>query len=596
MYILGISCYYHDSAAALLQDGMLVAAAEEERFTRKKYDFGFPQHAIEFCLRQAGITGRDLDYVVFYEKPLLKFERILMTALQTFPLSMGVFRESMITWFNEKLWIKGQILTELDIPNEKLLFVEHHLSHAASAFFCSPYKEAAILTVDGVGEWTTTTVGKASADWDGTDQNKIDLFAEVKFPHSIGLLYSAFTAFLGFKVNSGEYKVMGMAPYGRPNRVEDIYKVFEVSKDGSFRLNMDYFSFHHSTSRTFNGKFISLFGEPRVHESDFYTPTTHPDKGHPKWDDTTALRNQHYADIAASIQYVTEEALLEMANYAYKRTGLKNLCMAGGVALNSVANGRILRETPFEGVWIQPAAGDSGGALGAALYVYHVLLGQPRKFVMEHAYWGQSFSPDEVKTAIEATGRAYRYEEDQERLAELMVEDMLAGKVISLFQNRFEWGPRALGNRSILADPRSAEMKEIVNARIKFREPFRPFAPVILEESASDYYADLGDSSGNYPLRYMLMVYHTKNGSGEKIQAVTHEGGTGRIQTVRKDTNPLYYQTIKLFGEATGVPVLLNTSFNLRGEPIVTTPANALNTFGKSDIDTLYMDGFVIRK
>jgi carbamoyltransferase len=596
MYILGISCYYHDSAAALLEDGMLVAAAEEERFTRKKHDFGFPQHAIEFCLRQAGITGRDLDYVVFYEKPLLKFERILMTALQTFPLSMGVFRESMITWFNEKLWIKGQILTELDIPNEKLLFVEHHLSHAASAFFCSPYKEAAILTVDGVGEWTTTTVGKASADWDGTDQNKIDLFAEVKFPHSIGLLYSAFTAFLGFKVNSGEYKVMGMAPYGRPNRVEDIYKVFEVSKDGSFRLNMDYFSFHHSTSRTFNGKFISLFGESRVHESDFYTPTTHPDKGHPKWDDTTALRNQHYADIAASIQYVTEEALLEMANYAYKRTGLKNLCMAGGVALNSVANGRILRETPFEGVWIQPAAGDSGGALGAALYVYHVLLGQPRKFVMEHAYWGQSFSPDEVKTAIEATGRAYRYEEDQERLAELMVEDMLAGKVISLFQNRFEWGPRALGNRSILADPRSAEMKEIVNARIKFREPFRPFAPVILEESASDYYADLGDSSGNYPLRYMLMVYHTKNGSGEKIQAVTHEGGTGRIQTVRKDTNPLYYQTIKLFGEATGVPVLLNTSFNLRGEPIVTTPANALNTFGKSDIDTLYMDGFVIRK
>jgi carbamoyltransferase len=596
MYILGISCYYHDSAAALLHDGMLVAAAEEERFSRKKHDYAFPQHAIEFCLRYAGITGKDLDFVVFYEKPLLKFERILMTTLQTFPHSWGVFRESMIAWFNEKLWIKGQILTELDVPQEKLLFVEHHLSHAASAFFCSPYDEAAILTVDGVGEWTTATLGKATADWNGKGKNNIELFNEIRFPHSLGLLYSAFTAFLGFKVNSGEYKVMGMAPYGRPNRVEDVYRLVEVGDDGGFRLNMDYFSFHHSTSRTFNGKFTGLFGEPRVHESDFYTPTTHPKKDHPQWDESTAQRNQHYADIAASIQYVTEETLLKMANYAYRRTGMKNLCMAGGVALNSVANGRILRETPFEHVFIQPAAGDSGGALGAALYVYHALLGQPRKFVMEHAYWGESFQPAEVRAVIEATGRPYQRVEDPKRLAEMMVADMIAGKVISLFQNRFEWGPRALGNRSILADPRHGEMKEIVNARIKFREPFRPFAPVILEESADDFYADLDDPSFHYPLRYMLMVYHTKDGCAEKIQAVTHEGGTGRIQTVREETNPLYYQTIKLFGEATGVPVLLNTSFNLRGEPIVTTPANALSTFAKSDIDTLYIDGFVVRK
>lgn len=596
MYILGISCYYHDAAAALLQDGVLVAAAEEERFTRIKHDYGFPKQSIDFCLRQAGITSHDLDYVVFYEKPLQKFERILMTSLQMFPQSWGVFRESMITWFNDKLWIKGHILTTLNIPDEKLLFTEHHLSHAASAFFCAPYEEAAILTIDGVGEWTTTTVGKATADWDGKGKNHIELFNEVKFPHSLGLLYSAFTAFLGFQVNEGEYKVMGMAPYGQPTRMEDVYKLIEVGNDGSFRLNMDYFSFHHSTSRTFNGKFTNLFGEPRVHESDFYTPTTHPKKDHPKWDEATANRNQHYANIAASIQCVTEEIMLKMANYAYQRTGLKKLCMAGGVALNSVANGRILRETPFEDVYIQPAAGDSGGAVGAALYVYHVLLGKPRKFVMEHAYWGQAYSAHESKSAIEATGRSYQLVEDPERRAEMMVDDMLAGKVIGLFQDRFEWGPRALGNRSILADPRRAEMKNIVNARIKFREPFRPFAPVILEERANEFYDGIGNPARHFPLRYMLMVCHTRDGCGDQIQAVTHEGGTGRVQTVRRETNQLYYRTIELFGQATGVPVLLNTSFNLRGEPIVTTPANALNTFGNSDIDTLYMDDFVVRK
>ena len=596
MYILGISCYYHDAAATLLEDGMLVAAAEEERFTRVKHDYSFPKHAIDFCLRQAGITSQDLDYVVFYEKPLQKFERILMTTLQTFPQSWGVFRESMITWFNDKLWIKGHILTTLNIPDEKLLFVEHHLSHAASAFFCSPYEEAAILTVDGVGEWTTTAVGKATADWTGNGKNHIELFNEVKFPHSLGLLYSAFTAFLGFQVNEGEYKVMGMAPYGQPTRVDDVYKLFDVGNDGSFHLNMEYFSFHHSTSKTFNGKFTNLFGAPRVHESDFYTPLTHPKRDHPQWDEATAKRNQHYANIAASIQCATEETMLKMANYAHERTGLKKLCMAGGVALNSVANGRILRETPFEDVYIQPAAGDSGGALGAALYAYHVLLGQRRKFVMEHAYWGQAYSPQEVKSAIEATGRSYERIEDPERRAEMMVNDMLAGKVIGLFQDRFEWGPRALGNRSILADPRRAEMKNIVNARIKFREPFRPFAPVILEERANEYYSGLENPTRNYPVRYMLMVYPTRDGCGDRIQAVTHEGGTGRVQTVRRETNQLYYRAIELFDQATGVPVLLNTSFNLRGEPIVTTPANALNTFGNSDIDTLYVGDFVVRK
>ena len=604
MYILGISCFYHDSAAALLNDGMLVAAAEEERFSRQKHDYSFPSQAIQFCLEQAGITGRDLDYVVFYEKPLLKFERLMLTMLQTFPQSWGVFRESMIAWFNEKLWVKGKILTELNIPDEKLLFVEHHLSHAASAFFCSPYDEAALLTIDGVGEWTTAAVGRGTADWNGAllttphsqRRNEIELFNEVRFPHSLGLLYSAFTAFLGFRVNSGEYKVMGMAPYGRPTRMDDVYKLIEVSEDGAFRLNLDYFSFHHSTSSTFNKKFVDLFGAPRVHESTFYTATTHPQKDHPQWDERTAQQNQHFADIAASIQCVTEETILKMANYAFKRTGLKRLCLSGGVALNSVANGRLLRETPFEEVFIQPAAGDAGGALGAALYAYHVLLGKPRKFVMEHAYWGKGYDADQIKAAIGATGRNYQLVEDPDELAELMVDDLLQTKVISLFQGRFEWGPRALGNRSILADPRSAHMKEVVNERIKFREPFRPFAPVILEERAAEFYENMEEPAGNYPLRYMLMVYDTKHGQGEKIQAVTHEGGSGRVQTVRREWNPLYYRAIELFGEATGVPVLLNTSFNLRGEPIVTTPTEALNSFGKSDIDTLYMDGFVVRK
>lgn len=596
MNVLGISCYYHDSAAALLRDGVLVAAAAEERFSRKKHDFGFPEQAIDFCLEAAGISASEVDYVVFYEKPLLKFERILMTALGTFPKSWASFRESMITWFNEKLWIRGQLLTKLDIPDEKLLFVDHHISHAASAFFASPFDEAAILTVDGVGEWTTATVGRATAAWDGEGRNSIELFHEIKFPHSLGLLYSAFTAFLGFRVNNGEYKVMGMSPYGRPTRVEDVYKLIEVREDGSFRLNMEYFSFHHSTSRTFSSKFEALFGEPRVHDAEFYTPTTHPDKNHPAWDEATARKNQYYADIAASIQKVTEDVLLKMARHAYESTGLKNLCMAGGVALNSVANGRIIRELPFENVWIQPAAGDSGGALGAALYAYHVLLGQPRRFVQEHNYWGKSYTKGDIQQVLDAAGAEYTYVEDQEQFAKLAVDDLLSGKVIALFQGRFEWGPRALGNRSILADPRRAEMKDIVNTKIKFREPFRPFAPVVLEERAMEYYKGLENPTQCYPLRYMLAVYPVKEEKRDKIPAVTHYGGTGRIQTIRKEWNPLYYRIIELFGDATGVPVLLNTSFNLRGEPIVNTPQDALNTFRKSGIDTLYMDGFVVRK
>jgi carbamoyltransferase len=596
MIILGVSCFYHDSAAALLKEGNLVAAAEEERFSRRKHDYGFPVSAIEFCLRQAGISGRDLDYAVFYEKPLLKFERILMSCLGTFPNSWKTFGEAMIAWFDEKLWIKGALAKFLGIPEEKVLFVEHHLSHAASAFFASPYEEAAILTVDGVGEWTTTSVGKGRACWDGKGCNEITLFSETRFPHSLGLLYSAFTAFLGFRVNNGEYKVMGMAPYGRANRVEDIYKLLEVSVDGGFRLNMDYFSYHHSSSRTFNNRFERLFGTPRVHDSVFFTPTTHPKRDHPDWDEEVARKNQYYADIAASIQHVTEETLLSIARNLHERTGSKRLCMAGGVALNSVANGRLLRETPFEEVWIQPAAGDSGGALGAALYVYHVLLGKRRKFVQEHSFWGKGYSPDDVHDRLEKASVRFERVNDEEAMIAAMLQDLMGGKVISIYQGRFEWGPRALGNRSILADPRRADMKEIVNTKIKFREPFRPFAPVVLEERAAEFYEGLTEPKRHYPLRYMLMVFPVIEEKRAAIPAVTHAGGSGRLQTIRMEWNPRYYRLVERFAEETGVPVLLNTSFNLRGEPIVASPEDALNTFQRSGIDSLYIEDCIIRK
>ena len=590
MYILGISCFYHDSAAALLEDGQLVAAAEEERFSRKKHDNGFPKNAINFCLEYAKINMKDLDYVVFYEKPFVKFERILKTMLSTFPDSWETFSEVMISWFNEKLWIKSLLSHELNIHPENILFSEHHISHAASAFFASPFEEAAIMTIDGVGEWTTTSLGYGKASWEDGSRNEIKLTHEQRFPHSLGLLYSAFTAFLGFQVNEGEYKVMGMAPYGNPHYIDKINKIFRVYDDGSFWLDMDYFSFHHSTENTFNHKFIELFGQPRIHESEFSTPKTDPGLNP---NSTNAKTNQYYADIAASIQYITEETMLKMLNVLYQQTGSKNLCMAGGVALNSKANGRILQETPFEHLFIQPAASDSGGALGAALYVYHVILGKPRRFIQEHCYWGQAYGEGEIKGFLEANHISYRRLDDTQ-IVEHAVNDILQGKVVGWFQGRFEWGPRALGNRSILADPRRAEMKNIVNTKIKFREPFRPFAPVILECEATNYFKM--DLEGLvYPARYMLVVQPIDPEKGNSIQAVNHLG-SGRLQTVRREWNPRYYDIIEQFGQATGVPVLLNTSYNLRGEPIVTTPQNAWSTFHNSGIDTLVLENFLITK
>lgn len=591
MYILGISCFYHDSAAVIIHKGNLIAAAEEERFSRKKHDYGFPENAIRFCLDFAGIKPKDLEYVVFYEKPFHKFERLLMTSFQAYPRSWKTFRESMLSWLGDKLWIKNILKEKLGVQSERILFGEHHLSHAASAFYASPFEEAAILTVDGVGEWTTTSVGT------GKDTD-IKLEKEIQFPHSLGLLYSAFTAFLGFRVNNGEYKVMGMAPYGSPRYVDKIYDhLIDVASDGSFRLNMDYFSYHYSDERTFSAKFEELFGKPRGAEMNFFTS----EMQYPTYFGDIPLNykelckiNEHYADIAASIQKVTEEILLMLVHALHQETGLKKLCMAGGVALNSVANGRILRETDFKELYIQPAAGDGGGALGAALFAYHGLLNKPREFVLEHAYWGKEYSESQVRQFLDENGLAYEYIPDDKRLEDKVVDDLVAGKVVGLFQGRFEWGPRALGNRSILADPRNDKMKDIVNTKIKFREPFRPFAPVILEERANEYF--LGDRiAEQYPSRYMLLVLPLNEQKRDTIKAVNHMG-TGRLQTIRQDWNPRYYQLVKKFGDATGVPVLLNTSFNLRGEPIVNSPSDAYNTFNKSGIDVLVLENFVLRK
>ncbi len=591
MYILGISCYFHDAAATLIKDGVVISAAEEERFSRIKHDYEFPENAINFCLNLEGIETEDLDYIVFFEKPFVKFERLLLCTMQTFPRSMKLFREAMITWLGDKLWIKHLLQNKLGVDSSKILFSDHHLSHAASSFYCSPFSEAAILTVDGVGEWTTATLGIGR----GTD---IKLLKEIRFPNSLGLLYSAFTAFLGFEVNEGEYKVMGMAPFGDPKYVDQVYEVVNVDDEGGFELDMDYFSFHYSSEKTFNKKFEKLFGEPRDPKANFFTdasgyPSYFGDK--PSDYDEIAKQNQYYADIAASIQVVTEQIMVKMANYAYKETGLKHLCMAGGVALNSVANRKILSQSPFEDIYIQPAAGDGGASTGAALYCYHGILGKPRNFVMEHAYWGQEHSPADTRDFLKENNISYELVEDDQKLIERVVDSIQNGKVIGWHQGRFEWGPRALGNRSILADPRSTEMKDIVNVKIKFREPFRPFAPSILEEKAGEYF-DIDEPEKHYPARFMLYVTDVHEDKRDILPAITHVDGTGRLQTVRKDLNPKYHKLIETFGDATGVPVLLNTSFNLKGEPVVNTPAEAFSSFSASGMDLLVLGNYLVTK
>ncbi len=567
--ILGISCYYHDSAATLIKNGEVVAAAEEERFSRKKHDNGFPTNAIDFCIKKGKITPDKLDFVVFYEKPFIKFERIILSTLQTWPHGHAQFREGMLNWLKTKMWIANQIADKLKIDYDKILFSDHHLSHAASAFLCSPFDEAAIVTIDGVGEWTTATIGVGEG-------NNIKILKEMKFPHSLGLLYSVYTAFLGFEVNEGEYKVMGMAPYGQPKYTDKVWKTVKMNDDGSIALNTEYFKFHRSENQSYSEKFLEIFGQPRD----------------PKDKDKI---DQNYADIAASIQKVTEDIMLKIVEYAKKITGKKYLCMAGGVALNSKANGIIMQRKIFDDIFIQPAAGDSGGSMGAALYVYHMLLGNKRKFVLENAYYGEEYSKKEIKNFLDENKIKYQHIPKDEELFENVVSKIKDGKVVGWFQGRFEWGPRALGNRSIIADARNPKMKDIVNMKIKFREPFRPFAPSVLVDSAEKFF-EIQNPKKHYPARFMLYVVPVKERMKTVIPAITHVDGTARLQTVFKEESPRYYNLIQKFGELTGVDTVLNTSFNLKGEPIVNTPENAYSTFSRSEMDTLVLENFIIDK
>jgi len=562
MIILGISAFYHDSAACIVRDGEIVAAAQEERFTRKKQDFSFPANAIAYCLKEAGVNKEDISYVSFYEKPFVKFERILDTYLAFAPFGIRSYVKALPLWVKERLWMKNLIQDQL-YTDAKVLFSEHHISHAASAFYPSPFEEAAILTVDGVGEWATATCGIGKG-------NSVEIWKEMRFPHSLGLLYSAFTYYTGFKVNSGEYKLMGLAPYGEPKYADIITdKLLDLKEDGSFRLDMRYFSYC-TGLRMINKRFCDLFGAP-------------PRKPESKM-------KKLYMDVARSIQQVTEEVMLRMARHLYRLTGRENLCLAGGVALNCVANGRILREAPFKKIWVQPGSGDAGGAIGAALYAWHHYLGNARKAApgdsQKGSFLGPAFSNDAIKGFLDKNGVPYTAL-DHAKIPEKVAELLDQGNVVGWFQGRMEFGPRALGSRSILGDARVKEMQTTMNLKIKFRESFRPFAPSVCRENSPEYF-ELEDESP-----YMLLVAPVKRGA---IPAVTHVDNSARVQTISPETNPLYYDTISAFGKRTGCPVIINTSFNIRGEPIVCTPEDALNCFVHTGMDYLVMGDFLLDK
>lgn len=561
MNILGISAFYHDSAAALVRDGQLVAAAQEERFSRKKHDEGFPLHAVRYCLREAGLTIDDVDYVIFYDKPFTKFERLLFTYLESFPRGLRSFVHAFPIWMRDKLWIKSIVRHELGYRGE-ILFNDHHLSHAASAFLVSPFEEAAILTVDGVGEWSTSTWGI------GRGQH-IELLYETRFPHSLGLFYSAYTYYLGFKVNSAEYKVMGLAPYGQPTFYDRVRQTIDWKPDGSFRLDTRYFDFLHGLRMT-SERFHELFGGP------------------PRQPETRLTQREF--DIAASVQKVTDEIMVAMARHIRKQTGMRYLCMAGGVALNCVANAKVLEQAGFEDVWVQPAAGDAGGALGAAFYLWNCVLGQPRTFRMDHAYWGPQYSEDECRAGLDALGARYRRLEPAELVRE--VAQLIAhNQVVGWFQGRMEFGPRALGSRSILADARDPAMKDTLNMKIKFREGFRPFAPSVLQDRANEFF----EMNALRASPFMLFVANVRPDK-RVIPSVTHVDGSARLQTVDRSVNPLYYDLIREFEQLTGVPVIINTSFNVRGEPIVCTPADAYRCFMRTNMDYLVVGPFLLDK
>ncbi len=588
--ILGISAFYHDAAAALVVDGEIVAAAQEERFTRKKHDEGFPIHAIEYCLQEAGIEPGDLDYVGFYDKPFLKFERLLETYLAFAPVGFQSFLKAIPVWLKQKLYLRRELNRGLKHTYKKrYIFAEHHESHAASAFFPSPFSEAAILTVDGVGEWATASYGFGK-------ENRITLTNELHFPHSPGLLYTAFTYFCGFRVNSGEYKLMGLAPYGEPKYVDLILeKLIDLKEDGSFRMNMSYFKYCQGLTMT-SCRFDRLFGgRPRRAES----PLT-----------------EREMDMAASIQAVIEEIMMRMARHVHDETGLDKLCLAGGVALNCVANGRILREGPFTDVWIQPAAGDAGGALGIAVFIWHQLLDQPRHpNPLDHqkgSYLGPSFSEAEIQQFLDRVGARYRHFDDEDKLCDHVADLIAQEKVIGWLQGRMEFGPRALGARSILGDARSRKMQSVMNLKIKFRESFRPFAPSVLEEHVDEYF----DTRPHEPSPYMLLVAPVKpdkrsklSGDDARLQgidklktcrsvipAITHVDYSARVQTVDADRHGRYYRLLKRFEEKTGSAVIINTSFNVRGEPIVCTPEHAYRCFMATNMDVLVLDQFVLLK
>lgn len=587
MYILGISAFYHDSAACLVKDGQIIAAAQEERFTRKKHDFNFPSNAADYCLKEANINVEDIDYVGFYDKPFIKFERILYTALAYAPFGISTFLKAMPMWLKQKLFIRKVIQNELGY-NGNIIFPEHHESHAASAFYPSPFDEAAFLTIDGVGEWTTTSFGTGKG-------NQLDIHSEINFPHSIGLLYSAFTYYTGFRVNSGEYKVMGLAPYGEPKYVDLILdNLVDLKDDGSYKLNMKYFNYCAGLTMT-NGKFNKLFGgAPRKPESEI---------------------TQKEMDLARSIQVVTEEIVFRIARHVQNETGMQNLCLAGGVALNCVSNGKILKSGLFKEIWIQPSAGDAGGALGCAMFIWHKYLNNKRTCNnngTDHqsgTYLGPSFTDDEIEQFLLGNDIPF-VKLDKSEIATSIANLLEQEFVIGWFQGRLEFGPRALGARSIIGDARSKKMQSTMNLKIKFRESFRPFAPSVLKEHVSDYFEMEKESP------YMLLVANVKkekrvdtleendnikgidklNIARSEIPAVTHIDYSARIQTVDRDVNPLYYDTINEFYKQTGCPVIINTSFNVRGEPVVCKPEEAFKCFIRTNMDYLIMGSYLLDK
>jgi len=589
MNILGISAFYHDSAAALIVDGRIVAAAQEERFTRKKHDYRFPENAVNYCLKEAGITANQLNHVAFYDKPLLKFERLLETYLAYAPSGWKSFKEAIPLWLRQKLHLPREMDKALGGAFKgRYIFTEHHESHAASAFFPSPFEEAAIITLDGVGEWATASYGVGRG-------NKMSLTHELHFPHSLGMLYSAFTYFTGFKVNSGEYKLMGLAPYGEPKYADLIRKeLMDIKEDGSFRMNMDYFNYCEGLTMT-NEKFDRLFGGP-------------PRAGESKV-------TQREMDLAASVQLVTEEVMLKISRHVHKTTGMKNLCLAGGVALNCVGNGEILRDGCFDKIFIQPAAGDAGGALGAALFVWYQLLNNKRESdnvndKQTASLLGPRFSNDEIKAYLDSIGAKYHFYGDTAALADKVAEEMAKEKVIGLFQGRMEFGPRALGSRSIIGDARSPKMQAVMNVKIKFRESFRPFAPCVLREHVHEYF----EMRPNEDSPYMLLVADVQkdkrtnhNDDGlfgiEKLNqirsvvpAITHVDYSARVQTVDKQRHGLFYDIMKRFHARTGCPVIINTSFNVRSEPIVCYPENAYRCFKFTNMDVLVLENYVLLK